>query len=166
MGSIIQPYFHEKSYQFMRQKALYGRTGYFLNYSFLCYLQLYLFSIDSGGILHKIKESREGIIMLGLYFAISFVLIFLAFRWGRVLKKEAQTIENEFESVAKFIFLFQKYDQKIKLLFTCNIILIIIIFGWLQDTVGSILFIIIMIIQLWWRSNLTNIDTWNNSLKE
>ncbi len=164
METTPAPFFHEKSFLFMKQKASYNRVGTFLSYPIIAILPV-LFTYQKEEIFKIISDSNAILYTLPIYFACVGVMFFMAYRYGSLLQQQGKLLENQQNDVVNYISEYLKYEYRIRQVFIFSFILLI-----LETSIAKVSheysgMYFIMIIGLAYQNNLTKIHEWKKSLK-
>ena len=164
METTPAPYFHEKSFLFMKQKASYNRVGTFLSYPIIMLLPV-LFTYQNEEIYKIMSDSNVILYTLPIYFACVGVLFFMAYRYGSLLQQQGKLLENQQNDVVNYISEYQKYEYRIRQVFSFAFIIFLLETSNLKISHEYLGTVFIMIIGLTYQNNLTKINEWKKSLK-
>jgi len=164
METTPTPFFHEKSFLFMKQKASYNRVGTFILYPFYALFPCF-FYFGQTEVSDKVNASEVIIFILPLYVVCLGLMTYWAYKYGHLLQTQAKNLDNHFNAVVDFIFRFQQYENRIRIVFTVAFVILLLFAFFERISNQFVIVYIIMIVMLAYQNNLTKINEWKKSLK-
>lgn len=164
MESENQGHFHEKSFLFMKQKASYNRVGTFLLYPFYALFPCF-FYFGQTEVSDKVNASEVIIFILPLYIVFIALMTYWAYQYGNLLQKQAKNLDNHFNTVVDFIFRFQQYENRIRIVFTVAFVILLLFAFFERISDQFVIVYIIMIVMLAYQNSLIKLHEWEKSLK-